>query len=57
MDSKESMERIKFEVSQEMGLSKPVEKSRKILRSKENTSSILVSSGEKIKLHQAKEVK
>ena len=32
MDSKESMERIKFEVGQEMGLSKPVEKKQKNIK-------------------------
>lgn len=32
MDSKEAMERIKFEVSQEMGLSKPVEKKQKNIK-------------------------
>jgi len=31
-DTKEAMQRIKFEVSQEMGLSKPVEKKQKNIK-------------------------
>jgi len=31
-ETKEAMERIKFEVSQEMGLSKPVEKKQKNIK-------------------------
>jgi hypothetical protein len=50
--SAENMENVKFEVAQEMGLVNKANKKK--IKSLENTSSILISQREKIRLHKIK---